>query len=546
MKMRILLVTLLVCLALSCAAAQEPLSAPVKILTPATDAQGNVVESKASDGNAYPVFREPADSALVRDTDQVLEKSFAHQVIVLDRCARNLLLSETAGETPPEYLTAPAYLLMSQEEGGFARHGFWLEDAKGERRLVLAGYVDLVVDEESVEDGNLEEIFSHELGHQILGELVGRLPGGPSRNMHQSMAITDNSTAFDEGYAEHFQPLVRDATTNEYLHELTKGDTAADLNLLWISRLDQQLRTDGVKRNLFIHEKALPAAALDPGADLYKLYLHDETSTAFLTDELRNGQQMMASEGVIATIFYRIVNDKALREHYRDPAFYRPFLGREIPAEQLRQAVSPYENVNLKLFTAMRKAAKEIAAGVPPAIAVVNCYAAEFPHESSEIYKVFLETTRGATASQELAESFERTAAAGRRGDVEAFRTDSRAAFALLKSTTERVARGELALDANLGPQIWMENPDFKIAPAIWNDDRTLPLTMNLNAATTIDLLTIPGVDLPTARKIAAARRARGYFSSLDDLNAVAAPALVEKFRAMADEMKTAPSTPRP
>src|SRR5271169_509719 len=111
---------------------------------------------------------------------------------------------------------------MSQEEGGFARHGFWLEDAKGQRQLVLAGYVDLVVDQESVEDGNLEEIFSHELGHQVLAELVGKLPPGASRNMHQSMTVTDNSTAFDEGYAEHFQPLVRDATANAYLRELTK------------------------------------------------------------------------------------------------------------------------------------------------------------------------------------------------------------------------------------------------------------------------------------------------------------------------------------
>jgi hypothetical protein len=341
MGTRFLCAVLFACLGLPCAVAQSPLTATVKVLAPVTDAKGNVLESKAPDGNSYPVFRVAEDSPLLRNVYQVLETTFAHQVILLDRCARNLLLSELAGQAPPsQYLTAPTYLLMSQEEGGFARYGFWLEDAEGKRQLVLAGYVDLVVDEESVKDGNLEEIFSHELGHQILGELVGKLPPGASRNMHQSMTVTDNPTAFDEGYAEHFQPLVRDVTANAYLRELTKGTTSTDLERLWISRLDQQLRSDGVKRNLFIHNKALPAAALEPGADRYRLYLDSETSTAFLDDELRNGQQMMASEGVIATLFYRSVNDTALREHYREAAFYQAFIGTDVSADRLRQAIS--------------------------------------------------------------------------------------------------------------------------------------------------------------------------------------------------------------
>jgi len=360
------------------------------------------------------------------------------------------------------------------------------------------------------------------------------------------MTITDDPTAFDEGYAEHFQPLVRDATTNSHLRELTKGATSTDLDMLWISRLDRQLRTDGVKRNLFIHRKTLPATALDPGADRYRLYLDSETSTAFLNDELCNGQQMMASEGVIATLFYRIVNAPALRDHYRDLAFYRPFLGADVSADRLRQAISPYENVNLKLFVAMRRAAKEIASGVPPMIALVNSYAAAFPDEAPVIYTVFLHTTRGATASQELAEAFEHAGADGRRGDIGAFRSSALGAFSLLKSTVDRVARGELPVDANLGSQLWLVNADFKIAPAVWSSDRTLPFTLNLNTATEAGLMTIPGVDLVAARKIVSARHARGFFRSLDDVNAVLAPPLVPKFRAMWEQMKTTSSIPRP
>jgi hypothetical protein len=545
MTMRFLSSAVLVCLLLPSAAGQPQNTPSVKVLVPVTDAMGNVVEAAAPDLKSYPVFRQADDSPLVRQIYEVLDTSFAHQVILLDRYARNLLLSETAGQAPSQELTAPAYLLMSQEEGGFSRHGFWLEDAKGQRQLVLAGYVDLVVDQESVESGNLEEIFSHELGHQILGELIGKLPAGALRNMHQSMSITDDPTAFDEGYAEHFQPLVRDATSNKYLRELTKGASSTDLDLLWLSRLDQQLRTDGVKRNLFIHRKALPPAALDPGVDRYELYLDDETSTAFLNDELHNGQQMMASEGMIATLFYRIVNEPALRDHYRAAAFYAAFLGVGIKDEQVRQAISPYENVNLKIFVAMRLAVKGIAAGAPPMIALVNSYAAAFPDEAVALYKLFLETTRGATASQELAEAFERAAADGGRGDLAAFRSNSHAAFSMLKSAIDRVARGELALDANVGPQLWMANSDFKIAYAVWSSDRTLTFTLNLNTATEVDLMTIPGVDLATARKIVSARCARGYFHGLDDLSAIVAPQLMERLRTMMDEMKKTPAVPR-
>jgi hypothetical protein len=194
----------------------------------------------------------------------------------------------------------------------------------------------------------------------------------------------------------------------------------------------------------------------------------------------------------------------------------------------------------------MRRAAKAIASGAPPMIAVVSSYAAEFPDEAPAIYKVFLQTTRGATASREVAEVFERAAADGRRGDIGAFRSSSREAFSLLKNTTDRVARGELPVDADLGPQLWLVNSDFMIAPAIWSSDRTLPITLNLNTATEAELMTIPGVDLAVARKIVSARRARGYFRSPADLSAVVAPSLVEKFRSMWEQMKTTSSNPTP
>jgi hypothetical protein len=519
-------------------ATQEGAIVAAGILQPATDAQGRILEATAPDGKAYPVFRSPQDSQLVQHVREVLQNSYAQQVLRLDRYARNLLLHEP-GRGAEQRLTEPMYLLLSGEEGGFARYGFWLQDQSGAKRLVLAGYVDLVVDEEDIDSGNLEEIFSHELGHLILSSLLGEIHAGLSRKMHQSMTVTDYPTAFDEGYAEHFQPLVRDASVNPYLRELNKGATAADLNLLWLSRLDQQMRTDGVKRNLFIHRKALPTAAPQPDPDRYQLFLDSETSPDFLSDELKNAQEMMACEGVIATLFYRFVNDDRLRNRYREAGFYQPFL---TPGDsEIRNAISPYENVNLKLFTAMRKvAAQSVNTHQPLIVEIVDAYASLFPEEAEAIYGVFLRTTHGVTASQELATAFEGAASAGRRGDIEAFRQRSAAAFALLKATTEQVAHGKLALGANLGPELWVLNSGFKIAPAIWERDRTLPLTLNLNTATEAELMTLPGVDLATAQRLVAERRARGFFNSLDGLHAAAAlsPGLFKSLVEMSAQMQ--------
>jgi hypothetical protein len=176
---------------------------PCEIVVPVLDSNHNVVIASAPDGHSYLVFQIAPQSKLVDGVRHTLETSFAQEALRLDRYARNLVLAkrtEAHVAENEEWLKSPMYLLMSTEEGGFARFGFWLQDSAGKRRLVLAGYVDLVVG-----DGLNDGIFSHELGHLILKTLTGGLQDGESRKMHQSMTVTDYPTAFDEGYAESFE-----------------------------------------------------------------------------------------------------------------------------------------------------------------------------------------------------------------------------------------------------------------------------------------------------------------------------------------------------
>jgi hypothetical protein len=512
-----------------------PLIVPCEIVVPALDANHSIRTASAPDGRIYPVFRAAPPSELVKHVKRELETSYAQQVLRLDRYARNLVAAKRAkaGLADETWLHAPMYLLMSSEEGGFARFGFWLEDDAGKSQLILAGYVDLVVTGDSVETGDFEEIFSHELGHLILKALAGGPDEGQSRKMHQSMTVTDYPTAFDEGFAEHFQPLVRDATTNSYLRKMASGTGASDLELLWLSAADEQLRTDGVKRNLFIHLKPLPESAFGGNPDLYQLFVSAETSTAFLPTELKNGQQMLASEGVIATLFYRMVNDQQLRNHYREASFYQPLI--HDGSIQPEKIITPYENVNLKLFAAMAELGGTDR-NRPAIVRLVELYAALFPDEAKRIYTIFIETTWGATVSQELALRMELAAEAGGRGDINAFRKDR--PFTLLNSTIAEVVDGKRTLDANLGPELWLLNPEFKIARAMWETERTLPLTINLNTAMEPELMTIPGIDQATAQKIVAARHTRGYFQNVGDLSPLLSPEIMRRLNAMSEGMK--------
>jgi DNA uptake protein ComE-like DNA-binding protein len=91
-------------------------------------------------------------------------------------------------------------------------------------------------------------------------------------------------------------------------------------------------------------------------------------------------------------------------------------------------------------------------------------------------------------------------------------------------------------------------NPSFKIAPAVWERDRTLPLTINLNTAAEPELMTFPGVDLAVARRIVAERRSHGFYRSLDELRTAAglSPALYESLVGMSAQMELQKQYTRP
>jgi len=197
----------------------------------------------------------------------------------------------------------------------------------------------------------------------------------------------------------------------------------------------------------------------------------------------------------------------------------------------------------MKLFAAMRQIAPQAGdSSRPLAIALIDAYAKLFPEEAKSAYDLFLATTYGVTVSPEAANAFERAAAPGQIGDIDSYRQNSRAAFSLLDQITNRVAKGDVRLDANLGPELWLLNDGFKIAPAVWERERTVSLSLNLNTASEPELMTLPGIDSALAARIVASRHSRGYFHSLDEAGLIegVSPALLRTMKEMAEKMRKA------
>jgi hypothetical protein len=227
------------------------LSSCLGVLVPVQ--QGDRIETKQALGGmaAIPVLQLAPNDALQRALIEESKRGTVAFVLKLDEEAQRL-----SGQT-----VQPTWLMITEEEGGFAKRGFWLREHRRDR-FIDQPYVALVVDSGSVADGSFEEIFAHETGHVLLRRLIPHLPKGMSRLTHGSLTVTDDPTAFDEGFAIHFQALSRLMTVNPVLKAHDAGIGDKPFTVLWQSNVDGAMRIDGVRRNWFIHSQMLP-----PGDD---------------------------------------------------------------------------------------------------------------------------------------------------------------------------------------------------------------------------------------------------------------------------------------
>lgn len=361
----------------------------------------------------------------------------------------------------PGQPTQPGILVLSNNEGGFPRWGLHENGAQPR-----AAYVDLHRKMRAAGRRAMDQIFPHELLHIIVHDLAGEPPMGHATQIHAAGVKTDRITAFNEGFAEHAQvmalddpdapPETRVAAASPSLQrdigerpfERYRHTLAARLYLVpkaqmtfpvWYSNGEQAQRYYAVRENLFAREADLPARIFTT-SKAYDAYLLENAMAGAVSGQPKPVGRLLSTEGVMATLFHRIVTSRAVQRADRDAAFYARF-------GTTRNEIDPLMNAYLKVFVAIRE-------GGYDALRVVRAYQRLFPEERATIDAIVHDVFLGQPA----------------------------------------VAPTEL----------WVLNDAVRIGTSLFDQYRGIPRppAFDLNAASRADLVGVSGVDLALAERI--------------------------------------------
>lgn len=367
-------------------------------------------------------------------------------------------------------------------------------------------FIALATDWEYLNDGSLAGIFGHEYSH--LWFLLLNFPSDrqTSNKFHCSTGITDPYTAFNEGFAEHLEIVSLDLAPELKESELHQDfwDNGMNINA-WLSYRDKQLRYHAVKNNRYVYRTATPD--LDEYPSYIDLHMAHITSSAFLPEKVKNGSQILASEGAMASVFYQIYNHPTFQNRYLPEEFYQQF-------GVSKEVVNPVENLYLKIFYAL---AQPNPTDRFPMIHFVESYGECFPEEKEELFTLFLEMTHYTTVSHEAAALFGENYRRGRRGLIEPYKDILQLVIDFKKEVTQQVINGERPLDGALYPPLWVKNPDCVITPVPWVLDYHVEYELDLNTATVIDYLSFEGIDLEMGKKIVQDRTERKGFANFEE-----------------------------
>ncbi len=159
--------------------------------------------------DGFPVLREIQDDDTIgKIVYDLAHSSYMKASIKLYHRVQNFLVN-----TGKQDRIEPAYLLLSQHEGGFPRHGFYLKKKGSLIDNTSVSYVELVKNNTKPEDylGSMTQIFPHEMGHVLYHLLSADSDSAVpyATDVHYSTLITDYRTAFNEGFAIHFENMAR-------------------------------------------------------------------------------------------------------------------------------------------------------------------------------------------------------------------------------------------------------------------------------------------------------------------------------------------------
>ena len=316
--------------------------------------------------------------------------------------------------------------------------------------------------EDAYKNDTLDLVICHENAHAIQFDMYGKLfqkIQRTSTNGHDAPYITDLGLAYVEGWAEAFEAVYGPA--NPKLAE--KDRTKYNISEFLYSRQDPVRRDRYVWVNL--GEK---------------------------TGELKNGLQLMSTEGVVAGFFYDILTSRAI--------------------------VAPFDKcIKTMLETPMNF------------MEFIKTYVKLFPEDKKVIYRIILENSHYVTMHENAYESYKNYYSfvkAYKQKKIE--KADYLEAKKAYKAYTEELFAEAMQKDnifANVGPQMWFSGKidlvaahkrpsEAKelIAEAFGKKDKFYEFRLDLNTASK-DMLRSIGFSFDDVTKILKARTKKNFFT---------------------------------
>ncbi len=439
------------------------------------------------------IFFEDTDNK--RIVEKLFETTFMRKAVKLYFLVQNYLINQCVLKAHE-----PAYLLLSNTQGGFPRYGFYLKNGQDYQNKANVPYIDLVKNDTDPENhlGSMTQIYPHEMGH-ILYRMLAKTTDEPvpePSDIHYISLTTDYRTAFNEGFAINFENLAREYEFNEELkqdifhdiefmknrikHKVAGYDRDFRLPLrldyyrttmiLWDQKFEDIKRYEWVKSGLAKYKNETMNSRKVEKARYYR-------NSGIRCDKthLKPLQRALATEGVISSFFYKLL-ESDLKNSYLNREFYAQFL---LNAENLsfnpEQVFAPFENELLKVFVILAKYLDTKKTQKSQLVDFVKGYLAEFPQEKDEIFNVF------------------------------------------------QFATGYKVPD-KMGPEVWILNKEHEHGFFVMDQfgGNFLPFyTFNLNAADVFDLLTLKKVPKDEAQRILDYRDKKGFITDLNEISQI-------------------------
>ncbi|MBT3218627.1 MAG: hypothetical protein HN348_06005 [Proteobacteria bacterium] len=355
----------------------------------------------------------------------------------------------------------PVFYIALEAGGNHASQGFTL--IEGDDTLVDDDQMPFILLDE--QEYRFSGTLLHETGHLILG-LLGAEPVDTdvSYVFHTTPAVTDRWTAFNEGFAQHLETIYAERVTDPdmRLHfdnrSSTFGPTSKHffgpaMDLRTLSQTWQ--RFNGVRDNRFAHPAAydgpdLLRHAIDPERDLSRL---------------RNSSQLLACEGFVATVFYRLGTTSApgpLSSLDYEPIF-----------DALAKAFQ-YESVHVDHLWLLH---------------TINSLAEVRP----EARTIFLDLSRLTTVSNQMLEDWPQIYDAGLRVNVKAYGDWQQQEAEIFNHWVARLEQDHSLLAAAVAPEVFVCVDKKTVVPQLIQ--QSVDLCFDLNAATIPQLRAIDGAD---------------------------------------------------